>query len=188
MYRILKRIVDAIETLVQGSASEIVDAQKQEAETRIKALELEARQTLIAQVLVIRKTLPEEAGKARDRIDRILADTIAVDLAEDETGLVIIRPRNLDANDPRATTDGDGKLTIELHPADAAIVPSDIDASDGTLSKTGPGIFDFRFPGIAKQDDVSVGFKLGETTAKLAIEDGRSTQSERPDPPGSDRV
>jgi len=51
VYRILKRLIDAIETLIQGSASEISEAEKQRNEARLREQAAEADQNLNAKLL-----------------------------------------------------------------------------------------------------------------------------------------
>jgi len=91
VYRILKRVIDAIETLIQGSANELIDAEKQQTEARLKSQAMEADQKLQEQtmagafaqaqaLMTIRNALPPEpaADGARAAIDGQLQNLFAV--------------------------------------------------------------------------------------------------------------
>ncbi|WP_155918438.1 hypothetical protein [Marmoricola sp. URHB0036] len=86
VYRILKRLIDSIETLIEGSASEINEAEKTRSDARLRELEMESRQHLNESLLAgkrveakslieTRKLLPHGTGgdEARKQIDARLA-------------------------------------------------------------------------------------------------------------------
>ncbi len=89
VYRILKRLIDAVETLIEGSASEVNEAEKQRSEARLREQEAEAKQHLddelregrqkeMATLIAMLGHLPEgEAGTpARDKISERLAELV----------------------------------------------------------------------------------------------------------------
>ncbi len=90
VYRILKRVIEAIETLIEGSASEAADLQAQQSESRLKAQALESDANLHAQLLAgqqqeaagllqVLQSLPQDtsADEARDALRARLAELLA---------------------------------------------------------------------------------------------------------------
>ena len=88
VYKMLKRIMDALETLVSGSASEQVDVAVAEIEARGRAANVEQSASTARQLIAIRDSLPPDAQEARDRID----ETLGAVLGELPTILTAPRP------------------------------------------------------------------------------------------------
>lgn len=76
VYRVLERVVVAIETLVQGATGDSIRRAQMELETRTSRKELERRSLLVAELLELRSTLPDEAVTATSRVDGLLARTV----------------------------------------------------------------------------------------------------------------
>lgn len=68
VYRVLKRIIDAVETLVQGSASELADAQRQAAESRLQIQNAEANSRLQKAVLAAKSREADQLISILDEI------------------------------------------------------------------------------------------------------------------------
>ena len=72
VYKMLKRVMDALETLVSGSASEQVDVAVAEIEARGRAANIEQSASTARQLIAIRDSLPADATEARNKIDETL--------------------------------------------------------------------------------------------------------------------
>lgn len=94
VYRILKRIIDSIETLLEGSASEAIETERRQAEARLREQELDANQHLaekvwegrnreIANLLSLLETIP--AGEPGDAARALLTERLVALVEETET-------------------------------------------------------------------------------------------------------
>jgi hypothetical protein len=86
VYNMLRRVIDALETLVSGSASEQVEAAVSEAEARNRAAHLSERASIARQLIAIRSQLPADAEPALRAIDQALADALGEAAVATATG------------------------------------------------------------------------------------------------------
>ncbi|MEL6981601.1 MAG: hypothetical protein AAFO29_04170, partial [Actinomycetota bacterium] len=123
VYNMLRRVIDALETLVSGSASEQVEAAISEAESRNRAANLAERASIARRLIAIRSQVPADAELALRSLDSALADVLG------ETAVTMAIGERLD--DGAAADDADADTT-DASPADEAgsSPESDVD-SDG---------------------------------------------------------
>lgn len=115
VYKLLRRMIDALETLVSGSASEQVASAMAEAEARTRSATLDEQAAMARQLIAVRDLLPAEADEARGRIDQALANTLgdfppalhAID-GNDLTSAVALATGDA----IEATVDGAGVVTL----------------------------------------------------------------------------
>lgn len=84
VYRILTRVVEALETLVKGSANDRVEAMQQDIEATVRTREFENRRRLAVEVIRFSQEFdPGSSGKAA--CERILQDVLRMD--DDEAAI-----------------------------------------------------------------------------------------------------
>ena len=76
VYRILKRVIEAVETLVRGSTSERVRAAEQEMESRLRTKEIESRHKIVTKLIDLRDSLPDDATEARKAAEAMITETL----------------------------------------------------------------------------------------------------------------
>jgi hypothetical protein len=80
VYRILNRIIEAIETLISGSVQQRTDAQDQQIRAQYRVKELESRKVEISKLIQLKEALPQDEERLHSRVDELLSLLMGGDL------------------------------------------------------------------------------------------------------------